>query len=340
MEKTCDIVIVVWNQRVYTEECLESILAHTVQSFRIILVDNASDAATREYLREFARAHPENTLLIRHEKNYGFVKGANIGMRASRAPYVCLLNNDTRVADGWLEGIIGVLERFPEVGIVNPSSNTLGQKLSSYEEEDLVRMGQTVKSQGVQYERRAVAHGFCMTMRKSLIDEIGMFDERFGRGFFEDLDFSLRAKTKGYTIARALSSYVYHREHASFKLLRRARNDFDINKRLFETRWGRLYRHLMIVRKPLTQHPRLRELLEELVFNGSSVTILSSAAAETISVIPHVQYKQKPRSLAGVIAMLLTKKKKYTHIFTDDKTLCARLRSVSWCIAEPSLRLL
>ena len=100
----CDIIIPVWNQPEATRECIESIVRGTNYPYRLILVDNGSGPETRSYLEELRKRPAPEVKLIRNEENLGYIKAVNQGLKASDAPYVCLMNNDTIPGAGWLEG--------------------------------------------------------------------------------------------------------------------------------------------------------------------------------------------------------------------------------------------
>ena len=122
----CDIVIPIWNQLPVTRECIDSILNCTDYPYRLILIDNGSDPDTRDYLRSLEGIKDPGVVLIRNENNLGFVKAVNQGIKASRGQYICLMNNDTVAAKGWLSELVRILETDRDTGMVNPSSNTSG----------------------------------------------------------------------------------------------------------------------------------------------------------------------------------------------------------------------
>ena len=99
----CDIVIPVWNNKEVTQRCLESIFDNTHCEYRLIIIDNASDASTRQYLDQVKLSRPDKVLLIANEENVGFTKAVNQGIKVSSSDYVCINNNDIIVSDGWLE---------------------------------------------------------------------------------------------------------------------------------------------------------------------------------------------------------------------------------------------
>ena len=84
----CDIIIPIWNQLELTKNCIEHIIKNTKYPYRLILIDNGSEAETNAYLRAFKEKKIVETELIRDEKNLGFVKAVNQGMRISNASYV------------------------------------------------------------------------------------------------------------------------------------------------------------------------------------------------------------------------------------------------------------
>jgi GT2 family glycosyltransferase len=234
----CDIVIPVWNQPVFTRDCIDSIGKNTAGvDYRIIIIDNASDSDTKKYLEGLARGEGQKVLLHRNERNTGFIRAANCGISLSDAPYICILNNDTITSDGWLGTMIDIAESGKDIGIVNPSSNNLGQRPERGE--PIERYASSLSSQKGRFVELGTAIGFCMLIKREVIDRIGVFDEVYGMGNFEDTDFSRRAVKEGYRCVRACGAYVYHRENTSFKRLSTFEDDFRRNREIFEFRWGR-----------------------------------------------------------------------------------------------------
>lgn len=245
MTPGCDIIIPIWNQPALTQRCLESVTAATTTPYRLILVDNGSETPTRELLAATARQNPDHVTVIRNKQNLGFIKAVNQGMRASDAPSVCLLNNDTVVTPGWLETMLRVTEQDPAIGLVNPSSNTLGYRPPAATVEAITAYAQhTIAPLAQQTRDLAMGTGFCLLITRAVLDTIGLFDERYGMGNFEDADFSKRAVHAGYRCVQALGAYVYHEEKASFKLRPGWEAGFRTNRALFEQRWGRPLRIL------------------------------------------------------------------------------------------------
>jgi GT2 family glycosyltransferase len=102
MSELVSVIIVNWNGRHHLEICLPALMQQTYDNFEIILVDNGSadDSIT------FVRTHFPKVHLIALDENQGFARGNNIGIASSAAPFVALLNNDTKPAPNWLTDLM------------------------------------------------------------------------------------------------------------------------------------------------------------------------------------------------------------------------------------------
>ncbi|MDO8730218.1 MAG: glycosyltransferase family 2 protein [Candidatus Omnitrophota bacterium] len=240
-EPICDIVIPIWNQPELTAACLQSVAACTEIPARLILVDNGSEAPTCELLNRFKAEGKLPAEILRNPTNLGFIKAVNQGIRAGKAPWVCLLNNDTVVTTGWLSEMIRVAESDPGIGLVNPTSNCLGYPAKGRPPGEITR--RLAENRG-KSAPLSTAIGFCLLARRSLFDQIGLLDEQFGMGNFDDDDFSLRVRQAGLRPVRAAAAYVHHEEKASFKKLPGWEKAFDENRKKFEQKWGRRLRIL------------------------------------------------------------------------------------------------
>ncbi|WP_233357006.1 glycosyltransferase, partial [Vibrio cholerae] len=107
---------------------MESIERNTTYvNFEVIIVDNASTDGSIDYLENFC-SRRDNYLFISNEKNLGFAKGNNVGLEKATGDILVVLNNDTYVGPYWLEGLVGALEKNPELGIVGPVTNNIGNE--------------------------------------------------------------------------------------------------------------------------------------------------------------------------------------------------------------------
>lgn len=232
---SCTIVIPVWNRPDETKRCIESVLEKTTRKYRLTIIDNASDSPTRRMLESFRKQHPEIITLIQNEENSGFIRASNQGLRKAETPYVCLLNNDTVVTDSWLTEMIRIASSYPAIGLVNPSSNNFGKKPGRKSPDEMAFLCRENEEEILE---QAAGTGFCLLIKKEVLDKVGLLDEVYGVGFFEDSDFSFRARRAGYRCVRGLRAYVHHDQHATFNERSDMGEVFACNKALFESRWG------------------------------------------------------------------------------------------------------
>lgn len=226
---TVDVIVCVHNALDDVRNCLSSLVRYSVPQCSIIVVDDGSRDDTRDYLREFCAE--QGATLLRNEMAKGYTFAANQGMRASSAGCVILLNSDTIVTPGWLEKMVACAESDPKIGLVGPLSNTASwQSIPKIEEDgdwatnplpegiSIAEMGGLVaKYSGQIYPRMSFLNGFCLLIRRDVIDDIGYFDEEtFGRGYGEENDYCLRARKAGWMLALADDAYVYHAQSKSY----------------------------------------------------------------------------------------------------------------------------
>lgn len=239
----CDIIIPVWNQPKSTAECVKHIIDNTRYPYRLILIDNGSDSATKDYLEGLKNERKIEVYLIRNERNIGFVKAVNQGLKVSDALYICVLNNDTLPANGWLTELIRFAEKNPETGLLNPLCNGhKEQNLSLNEYAHIV----SVSNRGKFMEMNQ-CQGFCMLIKREVVDKIGYLDEGFGLGGFDDTDYSMRAQKAAYRSVCVYSSYVYHKEHESFDVLGERKSLQIFSEKEYFKKWPRHLRLFMSI---------------------------------------------------------------------------------------------
>lgn len=229
-----DIVVCVHNALEDVERCLSSLVRHTLPPYSLILVDDGSFDPTRDYLRRFA--FDQDALLIRNDAARGYTLAANQGLHASNADYVVLLNSDTVVSPDWLDRMAMCAASDAAIGIVGPLSNTASwQSVPKLEEDgdwasnplpqgvDVEQMAMLVACRSARlYPRIPFLNGFCLMIKRQVIEDIGYFDEAtFGRGYGEENDYCLRARKAGWTLAVADDAYVFHAQSKSYSHERR-----------------------------------------------------------------------------------------------------------------------
>ena len=249
------VIMLTHNKLPLTHLCMESLCRNTkYPNFELIVVDNASKDGTRDYLEGLQSLLP-NFQVIFNASNGGFAQGNNIGIMRSRGDYVVLLNNDTILTPGWLTHLIGYLERDPQVGMVGPVTNSAGNeqmiRVDYTNWEELMAFAkQRTREYAGRYFQIPMLGMFCVVFRRRLLDEVGLLDERFGLGTFEDDDFCHRVKLKGYRLICAEDVFVHHFGKATMSKLgdKGYLELFEHNRRLFEKKWGVKWRpHFMRV---------------------------------------------------------------------------------------------
>lgn len=315
-DKDVDIIIPVFNETVITKNCLDSIAANSDTSYRLILIDNASGEETKRYLENFALAH-KNAVLVRNEENLGWVKAVNQGMKLSKAPYVCIMNNDTVVkAPGWLAKLISVAEESDDIGLVNPRFDSKRDT-----------------AKGEPYIEIDFCRGYCVLMKRAVIENVGVLDEAYGLGYYDDDDLSVRAIRAGFRCVRANDVTVEHLKDSTFSACfeDEVRHQLhEKNKRLFYKKWGRRLKIVFIVTKA-SDRDSLRRILLILARRQHIVYLWN--LVEPIE-IKHINIRERalPRIFSQIIFALNlffnAKKKEAKHynlVFIDDIRLSLKL---------------
>ncbi|WP_238322356.1 glycosyltransferase [Vibrio mexicanus] len=173
-------------------------------------------------LRELSQVLPFT--LIENKSNLGFVQTVNKGMRISNKNDVLLLNSDTVVTSYWLDRILETAASDSSIGTVTPFSNNAticsyprfcadNELPSSATLEELA----AVVSQNEGIVDLPTAHGFAMFIKREALDEVGLFDDqKWGKGYAEENDFSLRASRLGWRNVMATNAFVHHLGSVSF----------------------------------------------------------------------------------------------------------------------------
>ena len=221
-----DVIVPVYRGLAETQRCIESVLRAPQQTaFELIAINDAGpEPALTAWLRKLA-AEGKLTLL-ENDTNLGFVRTVNRGMALHAERDVILLNSDTEVANDWLDRLAACAARNPRAGTLTPFSNNA--TICSYPFEGWT--GGVPGSLGLAGLDKLIAStlagqvveiptgvGFCMYVRRSCLDEVGLFDaERFGRGYGEENDFCRRAAALGWANLLAADIFVFHEGGVSF----------------------------------------------------------------------------------------------------------------------------
>jgi len=218
-KKLISVVIPVRNALAELKTCVASLEATARGRYELVLVDNGSGPDTRRYI-----ASVKGAVRIRNSSNLGFSKAVNQGLKAASCAYIAVVNSDVVFFEGGLQGLAACLDADPRTGATGPLTNrTVGvQRVvldPRIEKNDsslrffsqAMRMG----AAGEAFEVHRLV-GFCFMLRRAAYESIGLLDERFGTGCFEDLDYSLRLRQAGWKLKVAKDVFVRHTHHASF----------------------------------------------------------------------------------------------------------------------------
>lgn len=226
-----DVVVCVHNAPDDVLRCLRSLMHRTSRPFRLIIVDDGSERTTRDLLVDFASSWPGTVVLHNDHEPHGYTIAANIGLRASDAEFVVLLNSDTVVTYGWLERLLEAAYSDDRPGIVGPLSNAASHQsvpeVRAHGEWAVNELPAWLTADGMAFlvERLSngatttfpFLNGFCFGLRREVIESVGLFDEQnFAAGYGEESDYAQRARAAGFHLAVVDSAYVYHAKSRSY----------------------------------------------------------------------------------------------------------------------------
>lgn len=245
------VIIVTYNNLDLTKRCLYSVEKYSnYENLEVIIVDNNSQDGTKEYLKEYAK-NKKNVKVILNEENLGFSAGNNIGIKNATGDYIVLLNNDTFVTPNWIERLMAHFELDNKIGLVGPRTNNIGNEAkietNVKTEEEIVSFAEKLYKENrlKQYDKVRVLAFFCVMIKKEVFDKIGLLDEAFGIGMFEDDDFCERAKKAGYKLVCADDVFIYHHLSATFdkEPSEWKKKLFEKNKKIYESKHGKWIPH-------------------------------------------------------------------------------------------------
>lgn len=241
------VIVLSYNQRKLTKECIESVLfSSAYENIEIIVVDNASADGSADMLRELEKEHPRLKVILNSE-NRGFAGGNNDGIRASGGEYVLLLNNDTLVTRGYITSMLKYFDKIPNLGMVGACTNNIGNeakvRVSYYDTAGMPlfahKFAHLNRSKYKEQTEGALAM-FCVLIKSEIFEETGFLDERYERGMFEDDDFAMSLRQAGKKLIIAEDAFVHHYGSQTFNAMKNKEymELFYENKRRFEEKWG------------------------------------------------------------------------------------------------------
>ncbi|MEI6126908.1 MAG: glycosyltransferase family 2 protein, partial [Pseudomonadota bacterium] len=239
------IIIPAYNQAHHTLACIGSIARHTACAHEIIVIDNASSDNTPGLLH--ALGNPALTV-IANQENRGFAIACNQGIRAARGRHIVLLNNDTLVTQGWLTSLMAAAQHSPDIGMAGPVTNYVSNMVQFNGPAPYSGMSSMeAHADSVRREHRGAFTYvdrlvfFCVFIKRSLLDSIGLLDEEFAVGNYEDDDFCWRARRAGFSMIVAHDVFIHHFGSTTFAAHAHELNhdrQMHINGSRFFSTWG------------------------------------------------------------------------------------------------------
>ena len=223
--------------------CFKALNLQLCRDFDILVVDNGSTDGSVEWLKE----HEIPSIFL--EKNTGFSGAVNVGIKASKTPYVILLNNDTEPDCHYIGEMIKAIERSPEIFSVSSKMIQLYDHSKMDDAGDMYTLLGWAFQRGVGrpatgYNRSCSVFSACAgaaIYRREVFETIGYFDEMHF-AYLEDIDVGYRAKLYGYDNVFCPEAVVYHvgsgtsgSKYNSFKVKLAARNNVYLNYKNMRT---------------------------------------------------------------------------------------------------------
>jgi GT2 family glycosyltransferase len=207
---------------------LVEILRKESYQYELIVVDDASDDSSAEWLRDWILENDENNIkIIVNSKNHGFSYTANRGAQVSSGDYIVFLNTDVVPKNNFIKNS---LNHFKDSTVF-----AVGFMDESREDDSVILRGRAIGwwSKGLYFHKRAsvdsndtawVSAGSGI-FRRSMFEELHGFDEIFDPFYWEDIDLSYRAKMKGYKLIFEPRSIVVHEHQKGAILIKYSRSE-------------------------------------------------------------------------------------------------------------------
>ncbi len=260
------VVLTVYNAPFDVDLCLRS-LASSLDFLQVelILVDDASKQETQKILDDFIAQYPQ-AVLVRHAENKGYLHSVNDGIRHAHGDIVTLLNSDTFIPAGFSDRILACFASSGQIGVAspvlshgNPFSVPIAKRMKQEFNSGTLPVLMDVidkKAKNIvpRYPDIVFPDGACFSIRRSCLEKVGNFREEYSPGYFEELDFCMRAHKNGFRCVFIENLYVYHKSHASFGK-KRTSEYMARNKKRFYDDWGLEYKRLSAL-YPKKQHKK------------------------------------------------------------------------------------
>ncbi len=217
------IIIVNWNGGEVLEECLKSLSKIIYPNWELIVVDNGSTDGSEQKAKKLIKS----AKLIKNKENVGFALANNQALKGARGKYILLLNNDTKVTPNFLTPLVLRAEKNPKIAVIQPKIlmmdktgllDNAGGFLTKIGFLEHRGFGEKDSKEFNLETNIFTAKGACMLIRKSMVNQIGLFDTDFV-SYFEETDFCWRVWLMGYKVLYFPKAIIYHKVGFTIKRL-------------------------------------------------------------------------------------------------------------------------
>lgn len=246
MNKLVSIVILTYNSEKYIEDCLRSVEEQTYKNIEVIVIDNNSEDNTIKIVRRIQGEFKRGFKIILNNKNLGYSKGNNIGIKESKGEYVVVLNPDVVLDKNYIQEIVNEFEKDPKIGsnqgkyyqLNNGTKtkiiDTVGFKF--FESGRLIDEGQGDEDVGQYEEKREIfgVNGNAAAYRRMTLNDIKYKEEYFDEDFFfsaEDFDLAWRSKSGGWKCIYVPQAILWH-DRTSSKTISGGWKEFKKTRKL------------------------------------------------------------------------------------------------------------
>ncbi|WP_243644848.1 glycosyltransferase family 2 protein [Phorcysia thermohydrogeniphila] len=240
------VIVVTYNSSSTIEKLLSSLKSSLMQNDEVIIIDNNSQDETFALVKRFIeREKLKNFRILKMEKNFGYAKAVNEGVKVSRNDYLVFVNPDTVLPDSWTEIVYENL-KDDKVGAVGALSNFVlsPQHLVRFSNFSWILKGKEIVKYinlvnehlnnlyGKDSEEKKLLVGFFLATKREVFEKVGGFDEELFLGM-DDLDYSLKVRKIGLKLLLPKNLFVYHEGHVSFKKNRESEKHKKLTENIF-----------------------------------------------------------------------------------------------------------
>ncbi len=208
--------------------------------WEVIVVDNASDEANRAAFIAAQERYPR--IRLHHlPVNRGYPGGMNACLALATGDLFVLVSSDIIVPVGTVARLAAALDANPSAGLIAPVTNFAGNAQQIHVEPGLAT--EAVIERGLAYANASDGGAACLpayrldfcciAMRRGVYDQLGGLDEQFIPGYYEDFDYSLRARTAGFDLLIADHAFVYHEGGGTFGRMNDAKRQLATRNRAY-----------------------------------------------------------------------------------------------------------